>query len=249
MAIIKTRKESNYVCIDNSVLEDKRLSLKAKGLLAYLLTKPESWQIKINHLVNQSTDGKGSHYSTIKELINAGYITKKQLHIDGRLSVVEYSVYEKPHSKSKLQQSELQLAEIQHAEIQDAEIQDAEIRTLVSTDSSKTDISNKICSAKESVSHETGFSEFWKQWPSGYKTGKKICLEYWKRHNLKEKAHQIASDVARRKEMDTRWGNGYIPNPITYLRQERWDDDMVVGVTKRTIDDIKREKMKEIANG
>lgn len=98
MSILKIKKKTNpYVMLDKSLLEDKSLSWKAKGLLSYLLSRPEDWKVKVKHLVNQSTDGRDAVYSILKELRNAGYI---QLNVsrDGNGKVTEniYDVYEKP---------------------------------------------------------------------------------------------------------------------------------------------------------
>lgn len=98
MSILKIKKKTNpYVMLDKGLLEDKNLSWKAKGLLSYLLSRPEDWKVKVKHLVNQSTDGRDAVYSILKELRNAGYI---QLNVarDGNGKVTEniYDVYEEP---------------------------------------------------------------------------------------------------------------------------------------------------------
>ena len=43
MAIKRVKKEMNYTIINNTGLKDKSLSLKAKGLLAYMLSLPDDW--------------------------------------------------------------------------------------------------------------------------------------------------------------------------------------------------------------
>ena len=42
--VIRVQKRpSSFVMMDKSFLEDTRLSYKAKGILAYLLSKPDNW--------------------------------------------------------------------------------------------------------------------------------------------------------------------------------------------------------------
>lgn len=66
--------------------------------------------------------------------------------------------------------------------------------------------------------HE-GFEEFWEHYPK--KVAKAKCNELWnkKKPNLdqciKTLAWQVVSD---------QWQKGFIPNPQTWLNQERWDD-------------------------
>ena len=48
--IFRTNKITNYTKIDNRYLEDKNISLKAKGLLTLMLSLPDSWKFNINGL-------------------------------------------------------------------------------------------------------------------------------------------------------------------------------------------------------
>lgn len=41
--VIRKEKITNYTKIDNNYLEDKNISLKAKGLLSYMLSLPDDW--------------------------------------------------------------------------------------------------------------------------------------------------------------------------------------------------------------
>ncbi len=67
--IIRVKKcQNNFVMMDKTFLEDTRLSFKAKGILAYLLSKPDNWKVIVGNLVNSSTDGKKAIYSGLKEL-------------------------------------------------------------------------------------------------------------------------------------------------------------------------------------
>lgn len=67
------------------------------------------------------------------------------------------------------------------------------------------------------------FDDFWAIYPS--RRGKKRAREIWLQKNLDARADQILHDVRERQRRDERWLNGYIPNPTTYLNQERWEDD------------------------
>lgn len=96
--IIRVRKSpSNFVLIDKSFLEDTRLSYKAKGILAYLLSKPNNWKVIVGNLVNYSVDGKASIYAGLKELKECGYYEKVPIRNDkGHFVRWESTVYERP---------------------------------------------------------------------------------------------------------------------------------------------------------
>ncbi len=72
--IIHKEHRCNYTQIDNDLLSDRSISWKAKGLLCYLLSKPEGWNVVINDLVNRSTDGHESIRSAMRELRKYGYL-------------------------------------------------------------------------------------------------------------------------------------------------------------------------------
>lgn len=97
MPIIKTNKTENYCIIPNAILENHSLSFQSKGLLCFLLSKPNFWQINVEHLSKVSTNGKDGIYAMIKELIVAGYVTKTQSkNSRGKFQTFDYLVYDQP---------------------------------------------------------------------------------------------------------------------------------------------------------
>lgn len=93
---IRTHKNKNYTVLDNTALKDENLSWQAKGLLSYLLSLPDDWQIYISELQTHAKNGKASTANTINELIDAGYITRSRLKnkSTGKFEGYEYHVYE-----------------------------------------------------------------------------------------------------------------------------------------------------------
>ena len=99
MSIIRFSKgkKNPYFLMHNSTITDKTISLKAKGLLAYLISKPDNWYVSFPDLAACSTDGIKSVRSAIKELISAGYLEKSQFRNDnGQFTYYNYTIYEKP---------------------------------------------------------------------------------------------------------------------------------------------------------
>ena len=68
------------------------------------------------------------------------------------------------------------------------------------------------------------FPDFWKVYPA--KRKKKEALKVWKAKNLDSRADELINDVKGRLEEDHKWRNNFIPDPTTYLRGERWDDEI-----------------------
>ena len=53
MSIIRVRKDARYFTASNEPFQDKRMSWEARGLMGYLLTKPDNWTVRIDDLVKQ----------------------------------------------------------------------------------------------------------------------------------------------------------------------------------------------------
>jgi len=67
-------KENPYAQIAKTAVQDKRLTWKATGLLAYILSLPDDWQIYAVDLARRKADGISATRSALKELATAGYI-------------------------------------------------------------------------------------------------------------------------------------------------------------------------------
>ena len=87
-----------YVMLDKRPLNDAALSWKAKGIWAYLMSKPDDWMVIIEDIIKHSTDGVRAVRSGIKELEDAGYIVSVQERDeDGRFDKKIWNVYEAPY--------------------------------------------------------------------------------------------------------------------------------------------------------
>ncbi len=94
MTIYRINKKDNYVVLDKGFLQDKTLSWQAKGLLAYMLSLPNDWVFNMKDLQNRSKNGRDATYRIMKELIEAGYVTRVENRDGGKFEKVEYIVYE-----------------------------------------------------------------------------------------------------------------------------------------------------------
>lgn len=77
--IYKPEKFENFVIVPREVLRDKRLSTGAVGLFCFLISHNTKFRINIQYTVNAFKDGKDAIYSRYKELIEFGYLEKKQV--------------------------------------------------------------------------------------------------------------------------------------------------------------------------
>lgn len=96
MEVIRVIKNKNYTTISNGVFKNKGISLKAKGLMGYLLSLPSDWDLSINGIVACSKEGRRAIGNIINELIDAGYIERNQVRKNGKFIGYDYFVFEQP---------------------------------------------------------------------------------------------------------------------------------------------------------
>ncbi len=103
--ITVNRRKQRFTQIANSCLQDKRISWKAKGLMAYFMSYPETWIFREFKIISDSTDGRDSIRSGLKELMKYGYLTKKQIKENGRFSYNEYFIDDEIEYTDKSQEN------------------------------------------------------------------------------------------------------------------------------------------------
>ena len=94
--IFRTNVEKEYTVIRNSLITDKSLSWEARGILVYLLSKPETWVVRKSDLVAMSPISEYLTTNIIRELERSGYI-KRDKHQDDKGRWTWHTwVYDKP---------------------------------------------------------------------------------------------------------------------------------------------------------
>ncbi|MED4359451.1 DnaD domain-containing protein [Geobacillus stearothermophilus] len=97
MGVIRVQKNSNYVVMNKTALHDPRLSWKAKGLHAYMLSMPDDWKFYDDELEKHAKDGKDALKSAIKELKQYGYMRRERRQNEQGKFEWETIVYEEPY--------------------------------------------------------------------------------------------------------------------------------------------------------
>ena len=76
------------------------------------------------------------------------------------------------------------------------------------------------------------FRQFWTAYPK--KVKRKDTQRVWQAKRLNALADRLLVDVQERLKSDRRWKEGFIPDPTTYLRGERWNDEIDRSVPHET---------------
>lgn len=109
MAVFKVEKTKNFTIMSNHHLQNKNLSLKAKGLLSYMLSLPMDWDYSLTGLVANSKESKTSIRNTLNELKENHYLSVIKLYPDQTESKkIEYvyNIYEEPHLEPSIQKQD-----------------------------------------------------------------------------------------------------------------------------------------------
>ena len=97
MSTFRVNKNVNYTVMSNYHLQDKKLSLKAKGLLSYMLSLPDDWDYSLKGLTTGCKDGLDSVRTAVLELEEHGYVRRQKVrNARGQIIDYDYQVYESP---------------------------------------------------------------------------------------------------------------------------------------------------------
>lgn len=128
MAIFKVNKEKNFTVVSNHILRNKEASLKAKGLLVWMLSCDEKWNFSLAGMQACLKEKEDAIVSTLKELETLGYLTRIKLMPETNKETGEvirsrvewvYNIYEEP----QILPTDFQCVETQSTETQSTENQ------------------------------------------------------------------------------------------------------------------------------
>jgi hypothetical protein len=171
MDIVRVIKSKDYTTICNRIFKDRRLSLKAKGLLAMLLSFSDSWKLSINGLEVILKEGRTSLRSTMNELIKNGYVERQQIRKEGMFIGVNYTVFESPRLQNP--------TAVNLTSQNSLQVNNKRINYQLNKDNSKNKFFEEVM-AFENYSKEmlTDFFEYWSE-PTKKGVLKKDTMKTW----------------------------------------------------------------------
>jgi hypothetical protein len=167
MDIVRVIKSKDYTTICNRIFKDRRLSLKAKGLLAMLLSFSDSWKLSISGLYSILKEGKVSIRSTMNELIKYGYVERERVKDKKGVYIgINYIVFESPKLENLTMGNKTQVS-------------NNIINNQFNKDNSKIEFFNEVI-AFDNYSKEM-LNDFYEYWSEPTKKGimKKDTMKTW----------------------------------------------------------------------
>ena len=96
MSIIRVKKDANYFAASNEPFNDERLSWEARGLMGYLLSKPNDWKVSQRDIANKGQAGERKVKRMLAELRKAGYMNRIRVTLEHNKFDWITEVYESP---------------------------------------------------------------------------------------------------------------------------------------------------------
>lgn len=116
-------------------------------------------------------------------------------------------------------------------------------RSSEKSDNPSSEKSDNSITTRESIAKNTlvgsgKFDEFWEEYPTIRRYDKAKCRAKFEKAEQEGLADTIIDDVKKRKAEDEQWtkdGGRFIPAPLVYLNQKRWEAAIIKPTTKGNI--------------
>ena len=92
------RPQRGFTIISNDVLRDARLSYRARGVLAAILSRPDNWRTSAIDLAHEGREGRESILTALKELEATGYLVRTKRQDEKGRWVSETVIYDTPQT-------------------------------------------------------------------------------------------------------------------------------------------------------
>jgi hypothetical protein len=98
MQIHRSRHARGFTVLPNTLLQDRRLSYTARGLLADLLSRPDGWREDGRRMADTSPQGRLAVAKALRELAAFGYYRVERVRQPDGTFVSQAHVYDTPHT-------------------------------------------------------------------------------------------------------------------------------------------------------
>ena len=232
MAVFRVEKNHSYTVMANHHLRDERLSLKSKGLLSLILSLPDDWRISIDGMTQFSADGKDAIRSAIRELTDAGYITRAQTHSEaGTFSGYDYIVHETPVASPSSGFPTMEKPTTGNPTTENPTQRNTEelsiIPPIVPHEGDGEPPKRKRRRSNKAVPDYKPelFERFWAAYPRG--EDRQGAVAEWDSLRPDHETMLAMSRALVRQKASEEWQRGIgIPYAVRWLRRRRWEDEI-----------------------
>lgn len=190
--------DDQFAQIPNSWLRDSRLSLKAIGLLAQIMTHVPGWNMSINSLAQRNNVGRDQIRTAIQELEEFGYLKREQSREDGKFAETIWRTSDP------------------------TEIPLSENSTTVNPTTKNTITKEDQIKNNERTYSDSQFEEFWNLYPK--KVDKGAAIRAFRKASKNHDLALVIDGAKRYAEDPNLPDKQFIKNPATWLNAESWNN-------------------------
>lgn len=100
MTTYRVERRQRFTTVNRAAVNDHRLSFRARGVLVWLLDKPDDWRVDSVQIASATTEGRDAVRTALRELETLGYIERYRHHGERGRWVTECVVHEQPVDRS-----------------------------------------------------------------------------------------------------------------------------------------------------
>ena len=226
--VIRAGRRKGFTTVFRSAAQDKRLSLKARGLFLLMQSLPDGWRYTVSGLAALAGTGKDQIRSGLKELTDVGYLVKEQSHDPGgKFSGNIYILQEESplsENPTTVQKSAAPLSGKPSTGKPSTEKPSTENPTLINN--IYTNYDKKPPIVPQGTESEMLFERFWSAYPR--RQYKDRARKAWAKLGPDLALCRRMSEALAIQKRSAQWteaGGKYIPHPATWLNGRCWEDD------------------------
>ncbi len=234
MTIIRRKRTKNFAIVSNSIASDARLSFEARGLLVYVLAKPDDWKVHVKDLMRaggkkpsgRNNTGRDQVYKILKRLEKLGYVERiERRNPNGTIREFDYDFTDEPVPSSLPFPENKEVDEPLPAKAEVDQpfpaLPDVVLPDVENKDTYKEPNLTNTESYKEQTLIKGGFDALWLVWAQGslpdHKNLSRSLFNDLKTDQERDCAVDFAQPYCERcKRQNTD------PHMITYLKSRAW---------------------------
>lgn len=96
LTTIRVAKRKKFTMVARDTVNDGRLSFRARGILFWLLDKPDDWHTDSEQIAEQGSEGRDAIRSALIELTHFGYLRREKKQDQAGKWFTSWTVFESP---------------------------------------------------------------------------------------------------------------------------------------------------------
>lgn len=251
MSVYRRHKEKDFTCIDNYLFKDSNLSMKAKGLLAQILSLPDDWKYSISGLTSLFSDGRDAVNGALNELIERGYIIRTQNYNEfGAFDGFRYDIYEKPQ-QNPCSVADSPFTENPYTENPFTGNPQVSNTNILNTNGLSTNNILDIPPISPEENRKALFAQFWEAYPKCKRKVDRAGCEkkFIKIPGLENIFPVIMASLESWKQEWSKKNYEYVPMPAKWIHQQYWTVTDMRTEREQIVDNTLRNSMAEFIGG